>query len=103
MSSESRIAWSDEAVQDLAAIHDFIARTSPHYAEVVAARLVGAVDRLQQFPESGRIVPELGEANVREVIHGAYRIVYQLRDAGVQILTVFRASRRFPELVRRDR
>lgn len=68
-----RIWWSAAAVQDLQEIHDYIARNSPRYAAVVAARLVAAVDDVRDFPESGRVVPELGDPAVREVIHGAYR------------------------------
>ena len=92
----ARIVWSAEAVRDLEQIHDYIARNSSRYAAVVTSRLVAAVDRLSAYPESGRMVPELGDAAVREVIHGAYRIVYELHDDSVEVLTVFRASRRFP-------
>ena len=82
-------------------IHDFIARNSPRYAAAVAGRLVAAVDRLEQFPESGRVVPEFAEPRVREVIHGSYRIVYELHEETVEVLTVFRASRLLPLLDRR--
>lgn len=92
------IVWAAEAVADLQGIHDYIARNSPRYAAVMVARLVGAVDRLRDFPESGRIVPELQDRSVREVIYGAYRIVYELRPQAVEVLTVFRASRLFPPL-----
>ena len=96
MSPRVAIVWSAEALADLTSIHEYIAKTSPRYAAVVAGRLVGAVGRLAQFPESGRIVPELGEPSVREVIHGSYRIVYEYRGERVEVLTVFRASRLFP-------
>lgn len=90
------IVWSAEAAADLTGIHEYIAKTSPRYAAVVAGRLVDAVSRLTQFPESGRVVPEVGEPSVREVIHGSYRIVYEYREERVEVLTVFRASRLFP-------
>ena len=92
----TRIVWSAAALRDLQGIHDFIAQNSPRYATVTAARLVAAVDRLREFPESGRIVPELRDPAVREVIHGSYRIVYELRAGAAEVLTVFRASRLFP-------
>jgi plasmid stabilization system protein ParE len=94
------VLWSEEAVRDLEAIHAFIARNSPRYAATVAGRLVVAVDRLRMFPESGRMVPELADPAVREVIHGSYRIVYEQREGAVEVLTVFRASRSFPLLDR---
>jgi toxin ParE1/3/4 len=54
---------------------------------------------LRQFPESGRVVPELRRRDIREVIHGAFRLVYRYRRDHdlVEVLTVFRATRRFPD------
>jgi toxin ParE1/3/4 len=93
-----RIVWTAEAIADIEAIRDFIARTSPHYGNVVAARLVETVDRLRDFPKSGRVVPELRRDDIREIIYGLYRVVYRLREADdiVEVVTVFRASREFP-------
>ena len=48
------------------------------------------------YPESGRVVPELGRQEIREVIVGSYRVVYRMHEDATQILTVFRASRLFP-------
>jgi toxin ParE1/3/4 len=92
------IRWSEQAVEDLSDIREYIARDSEHFASAVAGRIVRAVDRLREFPESGRVVPELGDPTIREVIHGVFRIVYVKREATVEILTVFRASRAFPDL-----
>jgi plasmid stabilization system protein ParE len=100
VSPRAAIIWAAQAVDDLTDIHGYIARTSPHYAAVVASRIVEAIDRLTEFPESGRVVPEQNEAAVRELIEGSYRIVYELRDDRVEILTVFRTSRLFPKLSR---
>jgi plasmid stabilization system protein ParE len=58
------------------------------------------MDRLREFPESGRVVPERNEIAVRELIEGSYRIVYEVREARVEILTVFRTSRQPPKLSR---
>jgi toxin ParE1/3/4 len=82
----------------LEAVRDFIGRTSPHYGNVVVARLVEAIDRVKDFPRSGRVVPELQREDTREVIDGLYRIVYRLseEDRVAEILTVFRSSRSFP-------
>ena len=35
-----------------------------------------AVKRLEIFPRSGRIVPEIGQEDIREILFGSYRIVY---------------------------
>lgn len=85
-------------MSDLEAVRDFIGRTSPHYGNVVVARLVEAVDRVRDFPRSGRVVPELQREDIREIVDGLYRIVYRLLDEDrvAEVLTVFRSSRAFP-------
>jgi addiction module RelE/StbE family toxin len=94
----TRILWSPQALLDLESIRDYIARDSPRYAELVVRRLVAAVERLEGFPQSGRIVPERNTEDIREIIVKPYRLVYRLRPEFVEIVTVFRASRLFPDL-----
>lgn len=90
----TRIIWTDEASDSLAAVHDYIARDSVRYAVSVCADIVDAVDQLKVFPESGRVVPELADPAYRELIHGSYRIVYRVpaRDL-VEVLTVYHGAR----------
>ena len=40
-----KIRWSQQSLDDLSAIHDYIARDSERYAERFVERLIGAVDR----------------------------------------------------------
>lgn len=89
-----QIRWSETAANDLAAIHAYIARDSVHYATKVCADLVAAVDRLELFPEQGRVVPELPNAGLRELIVGSYRVVYRRRgEEAVEVVTVFHGAR----------
>ena len=90
------VRWTNQAVVDLQAIREFITRDSPRYGRLVAERLFTATERLETFPVSGRIVPELGRNDVREIIVGEYRLVYKVYAGAVIILTVFRSSRLFP-------
>ncbi len=90
-----RIIWAPQAIQDVEAIRSYVGRGSTRYADLVVDRIVAAVDRLEKNPRSGRIVPELGDESVREVIHGHYRIVYRLRDDVIEIATVFHGARLF--------
>ena len=92
----TRIIWTSQAVEDVEAIRDYVARDSHHYAALLAARLVSSVESLAAFPDSGRIVPEIGEPELRELIVGSYRIVYQVQRDLVTVLTVFHAARLFP-------
>lgn len=94
----TKLLWSPQALRDLEAIRDYIAADSPRYAALVVERIVVGVERLRDFPESGRVVPERNDQEIREVIVRPYRIVYRLRPGVVEIATVFRASRILPEL-----
>jgi toxin ParE1/3/4 len=94
----SRISWSPQALRELEAIRDYIAVDSPRYAELVVDRIVAAVERLQAFPDSGRVVPERNDPQIREVIVRPYRVVYRHRADEVEIATVFRGSRLLPDI-----
>jgi plasmid stabilization system protein ParE len=93
-----RLIWSPRSIRDLESIHQHIALDAPAYADLVVHRLVVAPDRLRQFPESGRVVPERGQPEIRELIVRPFRVVYRLRGDAVEIVTVFRASRQFPDI-----
>jgi plasmid stabilization system protein ParE len=56
---------------------------------------------LEQFPNSGREIPEFGRPDLREVILGSYRIVHRVRDDEVvEVLAVIHSARLLtPDLV----
>ena len=91
----TRIVWSAQAQADLVAIHAYIARDSERYAQLTVERIIESVDRLRAWPRSGRVVPEIGDENLREVLLAPYRIVYRLLDDVVGIATVVHTSRKF--------
>ena len=90
-----QVVWTDQALADLVSIRDYIARDAPGYADVVVDRIFESVERLADFPLSGRVVPELQDESIREVILGAYRIVYRIRVSTAEIATVFHSARLF--------
>ncbi len=94
------IRWTDQAIADLAAIRAFIEQNSPHYASVIVDRVIRAVDRLKDFPQSGRVVPEFERPDVREIVERPYRIVYRLvRGDEIHILTVHHGAKQLPDRV----
>ena len=96
----TEVRWTQQAADDLAAIHDFIARDSAVYAQLVVERLYSAVGQLRDFPDSGRVVPERAQPHLRELIRPPFRIVYQRQPEIVEILAIVRSSRLFPLDVR---
>lgn len=92
----TRVHWTPQASDDLHAIHDHVSRDSAGAAKLLVARLIVAVDQLEAFPESGRVVPEFADPALRELLRGSYRIVYRLRGPDAEIITVHHAARPLP-------
>jgi plasmid stabilization system protein ParE len=86
-----KVEWSPLALERVEDIAQYIARDDPDAAVRWVVELFDTVGRLADFPESGRIVPEVGIRRIREVIFGAYRVVYSGRKK-VEVLTVRRDS-----------
>ncbi|HMO52352.1 MAG TPA: type II toxin-antitoxin system RelE/ParE family toxin [Kiritimatiellia bacterium] len=91
------VVWTDPAVSDLDCIHEYISRDAEVYADALVQDLFDAVDRLESFPLSGRVVPELNDNTTREVIVGSYRIIYDVSDETIRILSVLHGARQFPK------
>jgi toxin ParE1/3/4 len=90
----AQIRWTEQALEDIEGIARFIERYAPRYAQIVTLRIFQAVERLEIFPLSGRIVPDVGDGNIREIFLGNYRIVYRvLSETIVQVLTVYHGAR----------
>jgi toxin ParE1/3/4 len=93
----TELVWSPQALADVEEIRAYIALDSRSYADLTARRIVTAVERLVTFPDSGRMVPEHQSSDLREVVAGRFRIVYRRKAHVVEIVTVFRGAREFPD------
>jgi plasmid stabilization system protein ParE len=82
-------------VQRVTQIAQHIARDRPRAASKWVDEVFAAAAALGQFPESGRVVPEVGREEIREVFQGEYRIVYKVESRRVAVLTVRHGRRRF--------
>lgn len=89
----AEVRWTAQAADDLEAIADFIAADSPQYARLFAMDVLAAVGRLANFPNSGRVVPEIKDPGIREILLGSYRIVYRVKGDLVELLTVYHGAR----------
>ena len=68
-----KIIWAPSALKDIDAIAQYIERDSVDQAALFVIRIIEIVDRLAEFPQSGRVIPEINDKNCRELIYGAYR------------------------------
>ena len=89
-----RITWSQQSLQDLQAIHDFIARDSDHYAGLLVQRIIERVERTSQMPTVGHPVHEAIKSGLREVHQGNYRIIYAFDPEQMNIITVVHMKQR---------
>lgn len=85
--------WSQRARLDLKAIHDHIAQDSPGNARNVAREFLVRAGQLPQLPRAGRVVPELGNPDIREVPVHSWRLIYQLRGDDVFVLALVHKRR----------
>jgi plasmid stabilization system protein ParE len=89
-----KLIWTDQAIDDLGDIGDYIAENSEKYAKLTIQKIYDRTDILKSFPQAGRIVPEKNEENVRELIEGSYRIIYEIVSENlIYILTVYHSAR----------
>lgn len=88
-----QVKWTHEAMDDVDGIAEYISRDSPYYAKFFIEKITRSTDRLEVFPNSGRVLPELNRNEIREIIVGSYRIIYQIIGDCVIILSVYHSSR----------
>ena len=88
-----KLIWSPQAIEDIQAIAEYIARDSTVYAESTVERIFQAPERLTEFPKLGRVVPEKNDETIREVLVFQYRIIYEIVASEIHILTVVHGKR----------
>ena len=92
-----KIVWTALALERIIDIADYIAEDNPRAAANLVTAIFNRVQALEDFPKSGRVVPEIGRYNIREIIHGNYRIIYRSDSNQIAILTVRHQKQVLPE------
>ena len=92
------VDWTDPAWDDLAAIANYIAHDSEYYAAAFVEEVKEAAASLADFADRGQIVPELGNASVRELLVKSYRLLYEVSPKRVVILAIIHGARRYGRL-----
>jgi addiction module RelE/StbE family toxin len=92
----AQVSWSPSSLLDLESIAEFISRDSIQYASLLVQRIVSHVEKLSEFPLSGRVVPEYGREDLREFLFENYRIVYRLQGESIQVAAVVHGARLLP-------
>ena len=87
------VVWSPEALDDVDDIARYIARDSVFYAAAVVEKILVAASRLGHFPQTGRIVPELNQPDLRECFVYSYRLIYRIEPAHILVTAVIHGRR----------
>jgi len=94
MRRRKAVDFAESAVRDLEGIIDWYREQQvPGVGKRLVREIVADAVRLPDFPESGRVVPELGVGKIRELIRPPFRIVYRIDETRVRIVRVWRSER----------
>ena len=91
-----RIVWSPTARRRVQAAVDFFALDHPLASIDWIDALVRHVELLRDCPEQGRVVPEWHDSSVREVLHEPYRVIYEVFEDRVEVLTLSHVRQKLP-------
>ena len=83
-----RIIWSPRAKKRVREYGEYIAQDNIEAAEKWMAEIIEKVERIVDFPEQGRVVPENRRANVREILYKSHRIIYRIASKNILVLTI---------------
>ena len=87
------IRWSPRAADNFEAICGYIANYSERYAVLFAKQVTALIRGIPAFPQSGRVVPEYCDPNLREKIYENYRLVYRIKKDRIEIAAICHGSR----------
>ncbi len=95
-----RLIWAPSARLDLRELASYIAESRPRASAGFVKNVFRTVEKLADYPKSGRIVPEFNDPNIREVIRKPCRIVYRVKAQRriVEIVRIWHAARGIPQL-----
>jgi toxin ParE1/3/4 len=94
MARKRRVALAESAVRDLEEIRDwYIGQLVSETGDRLIREVFSRIERLSDFPESGRVVPEFNLENLREIVDPPFRKVYRLDQERIRIVRVWRSER----------
>ncbi len=92
------VVWSPEALEDADSYAAIIELDSP----ATAARWLDKAEQLAnqaaRHPRIGRVVPEFGHEQIRELFFHSHRLIYRVKESGtVEVVRVWHSARRLRE------
>jgi len=102
MKNQYRVVWAETAEKDLIGVVEYIAEESPSSAIEISKQIKRKTSSLYDFPDRGRIVPELQDQGIilyRELIVSPWRIVYRIVEKTVYVLSVLDSRRNTEDIL----
>jgi addiction module RelE/StbE family toxin len=89
-----KVSWSKQAIEDIHRIQEYYSGFAVNFSIQLVDQIFEKESLISNHPEIGRVVPELNNKSVREIIFRNFRIIYAIFDSErISILTVHESSR----------
>ncbi len=95
MAKRREVIWTPGARTDLDEIVAYIANDSPASALAFLEEIRSKAESLSTLSERGRVVPELADPKVHELLIHSYRLFYEIYGNEVAVLGVLHGAREF--------
>ncbi len=91
------LRWTERAVAHLEALVDYVSLTSPVYAEGLVSRIDQRLQLASTHPEIGKMVLDVEDSALRELVVPPYRIFYRIRPDAIEVLAIVHERRHLPD------
>ena len=94
-----KINWTEISLVDMKDLYGYISKDSVYYATITVNKIYNRVNILTRNPRIGRVIPEINDGLVRELVEGNYRIIYRiLSEQKIDILRIYHSARLLKDL-----
>lgn len=91
------VIFTDRFLDRVEEFSDYIALDNIPKAVAWTEDIFNNCQKLQANSNIGRMVPEFRRPEIRELIHGDYRLIHEVKASQIDMLTVWHTSQRLPD------
>ncbi|MBI4650302.1 type II toxin-antitoxin system RelE/ParE family toxin [Candidatus Desantisbacteria bacterium] len=99
MDKIEKLIWTEDGIKSFEDVIQYISYDSPYYASDFAKKILLSIEKLNTFPQIGRLVPEYSNPDIRELIYQNYRIVYKINKNVIYLVLVIHGSHELPKII----
>lgn len=87
-----KVVFSESAVTQFLAALEYNRRDNPTAARAFRDKVASVLQRLVEFPQSGRHIPEFPALETREVIIAPYRFFYRVHEDTILVVAAWHGA-----------